>query len=76
MSWEKVSSPKDAHRCSKPYYVDDGVSANDIIRCDECGQHWKCASVDYGMQWEPYDRGVLIWEKGNYVTTTIWVAEK
>lgn len=76
MTWEKVGSLKDVHRCSKPHYVDEGIESGDIIRCEECGQHWKCKGVDYGMQWDPYDRGVLEWERGEYMTTIIWVVEK
>jgi len=72
MSWEKVSSPKDEHRCSKPRYVGEGFDNGDIIRCEECGQHWKCTGAEWGMQWDPLPRGELKWEKGNLVTKTVW----
>lgn len=61
MGWTKVA-PVVRHNCDRPYHVGDGVVAGDVIRCD-CGQHWKCTGSDWGMQWDPYPRGVLLWEK-------------
>jgi hypothetical protein len=71
MSWKKVSSPKDVHRCDKPRYVNEGVDIGDIIECD-CGQQWKCIGAEYGMQWDPLPRGELRWEKGILRQKTTW----
>lgn len=61
MGWTKVETDK-PHRCDKPYFFNEGITVGDTIRCD-CGQHWEAVGTDWGMQWDPYSRGVLKWKK-------------
>lgn len=61
MTWHKVVKV-DPHRCDKPYYVNEGVVPGEVIACDECGKQWECIGTDYGVQWDPYPRGILKWK--------------
>lgn len=61
MGWKKVEI-EEPHTCDKPYAVNSGIGAGDVVECD-CGQQWKCKAVDYGMQHDPLPYGVLKWKK-------------
>lgn len=65
MGWTKIE-PVRPHVCDKPYYADHSDAENfitgDMVRCD-CGTVWICEGTDWGMQWDPYPRGVLKWKK-------------
>ena len=55
MSWEKVEIQK-PHHCGTPTLVSmhPELSVGDVIKCTDCGQHWKHSGTDSGMQWDPY----------------------
>lgn len=61
-TWEMVEKKSDPHICSTPRKPGQGVGVGDLIRCKECGQHWKCTGTDSGMQWDSY-RTVLVYKR-------------
>jgi hypothetical protein len=62
MSWTKVTNLK-PHHCDIPYYKDQGVEKDDVIRCNECDQLWLCEGYEYGVQWDPYPVPALRWKR-------------
>jgi hypothetical protein len=62
-TWELVYENK-PHYCTKPQLAAShpDLTVGCIIKCTECGQHWKYIGTDSGMQWDPYP-AVINWEK-------------
>lgn len=50
MAWEMVQKYVPPHVCKIPYSVDgvSDIAKNDIIKCTECEQHYKCTERSVG----------------------------
>ena len=61
MGWEMVKKKEVPHTCEVKGALYSGqVAEGDVIRCDECCQHWEAYMTDGGPQWDPYPRELAL----------------